>query len=71
MNSQTDLPPAQTADANLPAADDSALRHAQFVDWMRSVAPYIHKFRNNTFVVGFGGEVVQQGLLNALVSDIA
>ena len=35
------------------------------------VAPYIHKFRNSTFVVGFGGEVVQQGLLNALVSDIA
>ncbi|MGK8203310.1 amino-acid N-acetyltransferase [Burkholderia cenocepacia] len=71
MNSQTDLPPAQTGDANPPAADDTAASHAQFVDWMRSVAPYIHKFRNNTFVVGFGGEVVQQGLLNALVSDIA
>src|SRR5471030_2991486 len=38
---------------------------------MRSVAPYIHAFRNKTFVVGFGGEVVHQGLLNALVSDIA
>lgn len=71
MNSQTDLRPAQTGAANPPAADDSAASHAQFVDWMRSVAPYIHKFRNNTFVVGFGGEVVQQGLLNALVSDIA
>ncbi|AOI92764.1 N-acetylglutamate synthase [Burkholderia pseudomultivorans] len=71
MNSQTDLPPAQTGDTNPPAADDTAASHAQFVDWMRSVAPYIHKFRNNTFVVGFGGEVVQQGLLNALVSDIA
>ncbi|UXU86746.1 amino-acid N-acetyltransferase [Burkholderia sp. S-53] len=71
MNSQTDLPPAQTGAATPPAADDSAASHAQFVDWMRSVAPYIHKFRNSTFVVGFGGEVVQQGLLNALVSDIA
>ncbi|MDS0796667.1 amino-acid N-acetyltransferase [Burkholderia pseudomultivorans] len=71
MNSKTDLPPAQTGDTNPPAADDTAASHAQFVDWMRSVAPYIHKFRNNTFVVGFGGEVVQQGLLNALVSDIA
>ncbi|AOI70910.1 N-acetylglutamate synthase [Burkholderia ubonensis] len=71
MNSQTDLPPAQSGAVNPPAADDSAASHAQFVDWMRSVAPYIHKFRNNTFVVGFGGEVVQQGLLNALVSDIA
>ncbi|NTX32625.1 amino-acid N-acetyltransferase [Burkholderia pyrrocinia] len=71
MNSQTDLPPAQTGAATPPAADDTAASHAQFVDWMRSVAPYIHKFRNSTFVVGFGGEVVQQGLLNALVSDIA
>ncbi|AKL98840.1 MULTISPECIES: amino-acid N-acetyltransferase [Burkholderia cepacia complex] len=71
MNSQTDLPPAQSGAATPPAADDSAASHAQFVDWMRSVAPYIHKFRNSTFVVGFGGEVVQQGLLNALVSDIA
>ena len=71
MNSQTDLPPAQTGATTPPAADDSAASHAQFVDWMRSVAPYIHKFRNSTFVVGFGGEVVQQGLLNALVSDIA
>ncbi|WDD94609.1 amino-acid N-acetyltransferase [Burkholderia sp. FERM BP-3421] len=64
MNSQTDLPTAQSG------VDDAA-GHAQFVDWMRSVAPYIHRFRNSTFVVGFGGEVVQQGLLNALVSDIA
>ena len=71
MNSQTDLPPAQTGATTPPAADDSTASHAQFVDWMRSVAPYIHKFRNSTFVVGFGGEVVQQGLLNALVSDIA
>ena len=71
MNSQTDLPSAQTGATTPPPADDSAASHAQFVDWMRSVAPYIHKFRNSTFVVGFGGEVVQQGLLNALVSDIA
>ncbi|KDB07582.1 Amino-acid acetyltransferase [Burkholderia sp. lig30] len=70
MNSQTDLPTVQSGAAN-PATPDDAANHAQFVDWMRAVAPYIHKFRNSTFVVGFGGEVVQQGLLNALVSDIA
>jgi amino-acid N-acetyltransferase len=46
MNSQTDLPPAQTGATTPPAPDDSAVSHAQFVDWMRSVAPYIHKFRN-------------------------
>lgn len=66
-------PPApEAAPAPAPAAEPThELSHPQFVEWMRSVAPYIHKFRNNTFVVGFGGEVVQQGLLNALVSDIA
>lgn len=41
------------------------------MSWMRSVAPYIHRFRNSTFVIGFSGEVVRQRLLNALVSDIA
>ncbi|AOJ68324.1 MULTISPECIES: amino-acid N-acetyltransferase [Burkholderia] len=70
MNSQTDLPAAQSGVAPQQSADE-AVHHAQFVDWMRSVAPYIHKFRNSTFVVGFGGEVVQRGLLSALVSDIA
>ncbi|AJY41201.1 MULTISPECIES: amino-acid N-acetyltransferase [Burkholderia] len=70
MNSQTDLPAAHSGAAPQPSVDE-AVHHAQFVDWMRSVAPYIHKFRNNTFVVGFGGEVVQRGLLSALVSDIA
>ncbi|GAB2885851.1 amino-acid N-acetyltransferase [Paraburkholderia jirisanensis] len=72
MNSQTDLVPAS---ASSPAPTGGAIaspdQHAQFVDWMRSVAPYIHKFYNKIFVVGFGGEVVHQGLLNALVSDIA
>ncbi|APR35512.1 amino-acid N-acetyltransferase [Paraburkholderia sp. SOS3] len=72
MNSQTDLLPAS---ASAPVATGGAIaspvQHAQFVDWMRSVAPYIHAFHNKTFVVGFGGEVVHQGLLNALVSDIA
>ncbi|KVE33680.1 amino-acid N-acetyltransferase [Burkholderia sp. TSV86] len=70
MNSQSDLPAAQP-DAAPPYSADEAAHHAQFVDWMRSVAPYIHKFRNSTFVVGFGGEVVHRGLLSALVSDIA
>ena len=66
--------PATSVPPHVPASSGDAealLQHAQFVDWMRSVAPYIHAFRNKTFVVGFGGEVVHQGLLNALVSDIA
>ncbi|MGF6568773.1 N-acetylglutamate synthase [Paraburkholderia fungorum] len=71
MNSQTDLVPAPASVPAPTGTPEDLAQHAQFVDWMRSVAPYIHAFRNKTFVVGFGGEVVHQGLLNALVSDIA
>jgi len=84
MNSQNDLarrdpaPDDVTALADLPVtgshvpvASDETAHHAQFVDWLRSVAPYIHAFRNKLFVVGFGGELVQAGALNALVQDIA
>ncbi|WP_232534494.1 amino-acid N-acetyltransferase [Mycoavidus sp. B2-EB] len=46
-------------------------QQARFVDWLRSVAPYIHAFHNKTFVVAFGGELVQLGALNALIQDIA
>jgi len=75
MNSQTDLVPAPAgspaSSGTADAASQRVSQHAQFVDWMRSVAPYIHAFQNKTFVVGFGGEVVHQNLLNALVADIA
>jgi amino-acid N-acetyltransferase len=44
---------------------------AQFVSFFRSVAPFIHAFRGETFVVAFGGELVQAGRLNALVQDLS
>jgi len=43
---------------------------ARFVDWFRSAAPYIHAFRERTFVVGFGGEVVADGKFVALTHDL-
>ncbi|MEW6693478.1 MAG: amino-acid N-acetyltransferase [Pseudomonadota bacterium] len=42
-----------------------------FVPWFRSVAPYIHKFRNQTFVVGVPGEAIAAGKLPNLVQDLA
>jgi amino-acid N-acetyltransferase len=42
-----------------------------FVPWFRSVAPYIHKFRNQTFVVGIAGEAIAAGKLQALAQDLA
>lgn len=44
---------------------------AQFVRWFREVAPYVHDFRGKTFVVAFGGELVGDGALNALVQDLS
>ena len=42
-----------------------------FVPWFRSVAPYIHKFRNQTFVVGVCGEAIAAGKLQSLAQDLA
>jgi amino-acid N-acetyltransferase len=42
-----------------------------FVPWFRSVAPYIHKFRNQTFVVGLAGEAIAAGKLQHLAQDLA
>lgn len=42
----------------------------EFVHWFRSVAPYFHAFRDSTFVIAFGGEVVDDGQFVALAHDI-
>ena len=42
-----------------------------FVPWFRSVAPYIHKFRNQTFVVGIAGEAIAAGKLQHIAQDLA
>jgi len=41
-----------------------------FVAWFRSVAPYINAFRGRTFVVAFGGEVVEDGKFLELTHDL-
>ena len=42
-----------------------------FVGWLRDVAPYIHSFREKTFVIAFAGELVQEAGLENLIEDIA
>lgn len=44
--------------------------NTDFVDWFRSVAPYVDGFRGKTFVVAFGGEVVADGKFVGLVHDL-
>ena len=54
-----------------PSAAAAALTHAQFVAWLREVAPYVHSNRGRTFVVAFEGELIEAGRLNALVHDLS
>ncbi|QIL73290.1 amino-acid N-acetyltransferase [Diaphorobacter sp. HDW4B] len=49
----------------------SAVFNFTFVPWFRSVAPYIHKFRHQTFVVGITGEAIAAGKLQGIVQDLA
>ncbi len=42
----------------------------QFVHWFRSAAPYIHGFRDKTFVIAFGGEMVSENQFVALAHDL-
>ncbi|HHU94789.1 MAG TPA: amino-acid N-acetyltransferase [Alcaligenaceae bacterium] len=44
---------------------------AQFVRWFREVAPYVHRFRGKTFVIGFGGELVRDDMLSTLIPDLS
>jgi amino-acid N-acetyltransferase len=54
-----------------PSPATAALSHAQFVAWLREVAPYVHAHRGRTFVVAFEGELIEAGRLNALVHDVS
>jgi amino-acid N-acetyltransferase len=51
--------------------DDAALTDARLVAWVRQAAPYIHAFRGRAFVIAFGGEVLTEGVAQALIHDIA
>jgi amino-acid N-acetyltransferase len=45
--------------------------HAKdFVQWFRSATPYIHAFGGRTFVIAFGGEVVDEKQFIALSHDL-
>ncbi|HZV98302.1 MAG TPA: amino-acid N-acetyltransferase [Methylophilaceae bacterium] len=61
--------------ANAEAAAQSGpslnfLQPQEFVRWFRSAAPYIHAFGGRTFVIAFGGEVVDDGQFVSLSHDL-
>lgn len=55
--------------------NSQSLPHAQnpvdFVNWFRDSSPYIHNHKDNTFVIYFGGEAVQDAQFEKHVHDIA
>lgn len=66
---------AQTAAEPEDAAQPRARRlrlsaQDRFIDWLQSVAPYIHAFRGKTFVIAFGGELVSDGRFAELAVDL-
>ena len=64
LYTQSDAPATQT-NANktiIPAQD--------FVEWFRSATPYIHAFGGRTFVIAFGGEVIDDKQFAALSHDL-
>jgi amino-acid N-acetyltransferase len=54
-----------------PIEAQAPVDHAQFVHWLRDVAPYVHAHRGRTFVIGFGGELIAAGKLTTLVQDLS
>ncbi len=65
-NSITNQSMASSSETYSPDAEP-----AQFVRWFREVAPYVHRFRGKTFVIGFGGELIRDGHLNTLIPDLS
>ena len=63
----SDTPDQETVSAQ----EATEFAAAQFVRWFREVAPYVHAFRGKTFVVAFGGELVQANVLNTLIQDLS
>jgi len=43
----------------------------QFIDWFRQSSPYIHSHRKRTFVIFFGGDVVQSDNFAHFINDIS
>ncbi len=62
------LRPAHRLPAHEPM---STVFNFTFVPWFRSVAPYIHKHRGNTLVVGIAGEAIAAGKLQNVAQDLA
>ena len=60
----------QSATHNKQTANQPVVNPQEFVRWFRSATPYIHAFGGRTFVIAFGGEVVNDKQFIALSHDL-
>ena len=44
---------------------------SQFISWIRQAAPYFHAFRDRTFVIAFGGEILEGGIAEERAQALA
>lgn len=51
-------------------ARNPKLKTEAFVKWFRAATPYIHRWGGATFVIAFGGEVLEDGEFQQLTHDI-
>ena len=63
----SDAPKAQEPRQPYLVASQKA---SDFVHWFRSATPYIHAFGGRTFVIAFGGEVIDEKQFAALSHDL-
>ncbi len=80
LYAETDAPAAQISVreqqrtysvAPSPASYKTNLNDAKdFVQWFRSATPYIHAFGGRTFVIAFGGEIVDEKQFITLTHDL-
>jgi amino-acid N-acetyltransferase len=59
-----------TQNPSSPLSNISTNNAKDFVQWFRSATPYIHAFGGRTFVIAFGGEVVDEKQFIALSHDL-
>ena len=68
LYTQSDAPTSQgSAQTN---ASKTIIPAQDFVEWFRSATPYIHAFGGRTFVIAFGGEVIDDAQFAALSHDL-
>ena len=53
-----------------PGISTNVTNAKDFVQWFRSATPYIHAFGGRTFVIAFGGEVIDEKQFAALSHDL-